>query len=136
MENKNGNIKVKSVSIENNILNVDYDVTENLAEFFNLENKFKVEYGENIEDVPKSIAIIPFVSNVLRIIWLTDSKLEIEELDENYFNSIENTRRAFQSIYPNAKFEGKVEVKKLVNNINKQTEENNSVFLSGGIDSV
>ena len=136
MENKNGNIKVKSVSIENNILNVDYDVTENLAEFFNLENKFKVEYGENIEYVPKSIAVIPFVSNVLPIIWLTDSKLEIEELDENYFNSIENTRKAFQGIYPDAKFEGKVEVKKLVNNINKQTEENNSVFFSGGIDSV
>ena len=127
---------MKNVLIKDNILTVDYDVTENLSEFFNLENKFKVEYGKNIEDVPKSIAIIPFVSNVLPIIWLTDSKLEIEELDKNYFNSIENTRKAFQNIYPNAKFNGKVEVKKLIENENKKEKENCSVFFSGGIDSV
>lgn len=70
------------------MLEVDYDITKDLEDFFNMDNKFKVEYGESIENVPKSIAVIPFVSNVLPIIWLTDSKLEIDELDKNYYDSI------------------------------------------------
>ena len=105
------NIKVEKVNIKENIIHVDYTVSENLQKFFNMENKFKIQYGENIEDVPEEIAIIPFVSNVLPIIWLTNSTLEIERLDENYFKSIEETRKAFQNIYKVAKFEGKIIVK-------------------------
>lgn len=132
-----GNIRVKEVAINDKMLEVDYDITKDLEEFFNIDNKFKVEYGEGIEDVPKSVAIIPFVSNVLPIIWLTDSKLEIEELDKNYYDSIQNTKEAFQKIYPNASFKGNIEVKKIIDNQNSKDEkENCSVFFSGGIDSV
>lgn len=132
------NIKVEKVNIKENIIHVDYTVSEDLQKFFNMENKFKIQYGENIEDVPEEIAIIPFVSNVLPIIWLTNSTLEIERLDENYFKSIEETRKAFQNIYKDAKFEGKIIVKKLVKTQDyiSNEKENCSVFFSGGIDSV
>ena len=125
------NIKVEKVNIKENIIQVDYTVSEDLQKFFNMENKFKIQYGENIEDVPEEIAIIPFVSNVLPIIWLTNSTLEIERLDENYFKSIEETRKAFQNIYKDAKFEGKIIVKKLVKTQDyiSNEKENCSVFL-------
>lgn len=132
-----GNIKVTSIEIKENIISVDYTISEDLKGYFNLENKFKVEYGERIDEVPEEIAIIPFISNVLPIIWLTNSTLEVKKLDEEYFKSIEETRKAFQNIYPNAKFEGKIEVDEIVKIEKRKPEkEVTSVFLSGGIDSV
>ena len=44
-----GNIKVTSIEIKENIISVDYTISEDLKGYFNLENKFKVEYGERID---------------------------------------------------------------------------------------
>ena len=134
---KNRNlIQVKKVIIKENTIEVDYKVSEDLQLFFDLENKFKVEYGENIEEVPEEIAIIPFVSNILPIIWLTNSNLEIEKLDKDYFESIEKTKKAFMQMYPKVKWEGKINVKNIVKSKKKSEEkERTSMFFSGGVDS-
>ena len=76
-------IEVKNVEIENKTIKVDYEVSKELELFFNLDNKFKIEYGEDMTDVPEEIAIIPFISNVLPIIWLTNSCLVVNKLDKN-----------------------------------------------------
>ena len=129
-------IKVEKVNIKENIIEVDYTVSEDLQKFFNMENKFKIQYGENIEDVPEEIAIIPFVSNVLPIIWLTNSTLEIENLDANYFKSIEGTREAFEQMYPKVQWKGNIEVKNIKEFKEKYPrEKRNSIFFSGGVDS-
>ena len=132
-----GKIKVVNIDIKDNTILVDYIISEDLKQFFNMENKFKIEYGENIEEVPEEIAIIPFISNVLPIIWLTNSSLELEKIDEEYFKSINDTKKAFQKVYPNAKFEGKIKVNNIIKNKKKKIKEDVvSVFFSGGIDSV
>lgn len=130
--NTKSNIKIEKVNIKENIIGVDYTVSEDLQKYFNMENKFKIEYGENIEDVPEEIAIIPFVSNVLPIIWLTNSTLEIENIDANYFKSIEETRKAFEQMYPKVEWKGKIEVKKRIQRKRSTGEERNSIFFSGG----
>lgn len=130
-------IEVKNVEIENKTIKVDYEVSKELELFFNLDNKFKIEYGEDMTDVPEEIAIIPFISNVLPIIWLTNSCLVVNKLDKNYYESIQKTKEAFQNIYPNVKFEGEIKVKEIIETkIKNDKEENKSVFFSGGIDSV
>lgn len=132
----NKEIVVKDVVIKENIILIDYDISPNLERFFNMKNKFKVEYGENIEDIPEEIAIIPFISNVLPIIWLTDSTLKVKKLDKNYFNSIEKTKKAFEEMYKNVEWKGKIIVKDLID-VNKKIikKEKTSIFFSGGIDS-
>ena len=130
-------IEVKKVEIHNTTIKVDYEVSKELELFFNLDNKFKIEYGEDMTDVPEEIAIIPFISNVLPIIWLTNSCLVVNKLDKNYYESIQKTKEAFQNIYPNVKFEGEIKVKEIIETkIKNDKEENKSVFFSGGIDSV
>ncbi len=128
-------IKVKKIIKKSNYIMVDYDVSENLIPFFNLDNKFKVDYYQNVECVPDSIAIIPFISNVLPIIWLTDSELIVDELDDNYSKSIDKTRKSFNNMYKTDIFKGKVTVGKTVKNISKNKKKNTSVFCSGGVDS-
>lgn len=129
-----GKIVVKEVKIEKNNIYIDYDVSEDLKEFFNLENKFHADYFEDVSKVPHSVAVIPFVANVLPIIWLTDSTLYLDELDEKYFKTIVKTRKAFNEMYKLDIFKGKVVVKNKVKNVVKK-KENCSVFYSGGVDS-
>lgn len=131
-------IKVKKIVKEGTCIMIDYEVSDSLNEFFDLENKFKVDYYENVEKVPDSLAVIPFISNVLPIIWLTNGTLEIEELDDEYANSINKTRKAFNTMYNTNIFKGKIKIKKRVKNSKKENKnkiKNISVFCSGGVDS-
>lgn len=128
-------IIIKGIKKENSHIKIDYDVSDNLKEFFNLQNKFEVDYYENIESVPDSIAVIPFISNVLPIIWLTNSELVVKELDEKYAKSINKTRKSFNDMYKTNIFKGKITIKKTTINASKRKKENTSVFCSGGVDS-
>lgn len=131
-----GTIKIKEVSNQNNIITVDYDVSEDIIKYFNMDNKFKVEYKEDISKVPEEVSVIPFLTNVLPIIWLTDSVLEIDKIDQSFIESAEDVKKAFIDMYPNAKFKGKIKVK---NHIlipkDDSKEEKSSIFFSGGVDS-
>lgn len=128
-------IVVKKVIKKDSYIEVDYDVSDNLKDFFDMDNKFKVNYYQNIEEVPNSVAVIPFVSNVLPIVWLTNSKLYLDELDYNYSKSINNTRKGFNNMYNTDIFKGKVIVGKEIKNKVPKGKANTSVFCSGGVDS-
>lgn len=127
-------IIVNKVKIDHNKISVDYSVSDALSKYFNLEEEFFVEFEENIEDVPKGIAVVPFVVNVLPIIWLTDSILELRELDETFYYSIDDFKKGYRDMYENVSFKGKVIVKELVDCSYKPTGKC-ATFFSGGVDS-
>ncbi len=126
---------IKNIIKKDKSIKVEYDVTGKLREFFDMNNKFEITYSESIDSVPNSIAIIPFVSNVLPIIWLSNTELIIEELDYNYYKSIDKTRNNFNSMYNTEIFKGIVKVNNKVKNPKSTKKENSSVFCSGGVDS-
>jgi len=128
-------IVVKNIEVEKNDIRIEYKVTEGLKKYFNLENKFHVHYYEDISSVPKEIAVIPFITNVLPIIWLTNSELIVDSLEEKYANSIDKTRQAFNEMYKTNIFKGKITVNKKKKIRPLEVEENVSVFYSGGVDS-
>ena len=79
------NIYIDTISIHQHVIKIHYHVDDNLKVFFNPNIKyFEIEYSCNIESVPTSIAVIPFVTNVLPIVWLTNSTLTIPELDKTF----------------------------------------------------
>ena len=132
---------------ERNTIHYDYVVRGPWAEAFNIdgiqgwfaqasegEYKFFIQYDESIEDVPDSIAAIPFVCNILPILWLYDAELEIDELDLDFFNSLSQVREAYQDMYPNETFAGRVVPRKVVLNTPNQSSKNSLVFFSGGVD--
>ena len=83
-------ISINSVIINQYSIEVCSLIEGDCCQYFNIEkgNSFRREYNENIERVPKNIAVIPFIVNVLPIVWLTDAILEVEELDRTFYNSI------------------------------------------------
>ncbi|MDD4376366.1 MAG: hypothetical protein PHR25_06290 [Clostridia bacterium] len=130
-----GIIKIKSINSENNIVKVNYEVTGDIKKFFN-DSVFFNEYYSDISGVPEEILVIPFVANVLPIIWLTDSTLVIEKIDKTFYNSIDEFKKGFINMYPDAKFKGNIEINELIDcKIDKTKEVKHSIFFTGGVDS-
>lgn len=126
-------IKVKNIVADNNIIRVHYDVGSALEKYFTSVRTFEVEYSENISTVPASVLIIPFVCNVLPIVWLTDSELKLPELDREFYESIPGILKGYRDMSPMLEFKGKVNAQKLIDNHYEPTDEVAALF-SGGVD--
>ena len=112
-----------------------FQVSEHLRQFFSGQ-PFVIDYPEDVESVPDAIAAVPFVCNVLPIVWLTDSILEIPELDEAFFRSIDEVRKGYEEMYPETEFRGEIKVGKIVPCDCPAVPGKCAMFYSGGVDSM
>lgn len=114
-----------------------FHVSTGLKSFFT-DRQFIIEYCINdmpldISSVPNAVLAIPFVCNVLPIIWLADAELVIPELDEDFFISIPAFKQGYIDMYMDATFKGKVTVDTIENNIITRSNRS-ATFFSGGLD--
>lgn len=126
-------VTISSLASTEGKLRVTYQVSPELEKYFSELRVFEAEYTENISNIPASILVIPFVCNVLPIIWLTDAVLELPELDLEFYEAIPNVLEGYRNMSPMLTFKGEVKVDKLVNNSYKPTEKVAALF-SGGVD--
>lgn len=127
-------IKLNRIIKESNTIQYEFSVTKGIKHFFS-EKPFFIEYSENIENVPDAVAAIPFVCNVLPIVWIVNVSLIINELDENFYKCLPAVKNGYQIMYPETPFKGEIEVLKTVSN-NGEITEKCAAFFSGGLDSV
>lgn len=130
----NGKEKIELKKIFRNSGKVDFAFlsTDGLTQFFS-DQPFWIEYPESVDDVPDSILAVPFVCNVLPIVWLTNAELIIPELDEDFYNCIPQIKKGYVDMYPDATFEGKITTKCIKRNTPKQVGRS-AAFFSGGLD--
>ena len=108
-----------------------FAVSEGLQQYFS-GDPFVIHYPVEIDSVPGSILAIPFVCNVLPIVWLTDSILVLPELDKDFFDCIPYVKKGYETMFPESVFAGGVCPDKLVENtING---DGCCAFFSGGLD--
>ncbi len=113
-------------------------VSKDLQKFFTDQNYF-LDYSESIEEVPNAILAIPWLCDILPIIWLSDSEVEIEELDIAFYNCIDEIKKGYQERYPRLSFKGKVTVKNLVDcsyDVDPNSPHGSIACFSGGVDSI
>lgn len=128
-------IKLLKCIKENQLIKYDFSVSEGLKQFFS-NKEFIIRYPEKIEDVPEGIAVIPFVCNVIPIIWITDSELIVDELDEHFYNCLDNVKNGYIAMFPETSFKGKLNVKQIIKNDRPSAKTNCAMFYSGGVDSL
>lgn len=126
-------LRLNTIIKENDQIRFDYNVSDGIKKYFS-NIPFVIEYPDSIETVPDSIAAIPFVCNVLPIIWLTDTELLIPELDKAFYESISGIKQAYAIMYPETEFKGDIIVEKVVENHHGNTGKS-AMFYSGGLDS-
>lgn len=125
-------IQLLDISVKKNTVEYSFRCSPNIRDYFP-EEKMYIEYSTDISKVPKSILAIPFVSNVLPLVWMEKCVLWVEELDRTFYDSIFRLKSAYQELYPNVIFGGRVVSAKLQNNIYNVNRESALLF-SGGID--
>lgn len=126
-------IQLNSIIKRNNLIKFQFSVSDDLKKYFSGKDCM-IEYPESIESVPDSVLAVPFVCNVLPIIWLTNSVLEIDELDKSFYESISEFKKGYIKMFPEASFQGEICVKKLIDNSYDDTGKS-AMFYSGGLDS-
>ncbi|MDK3224165.1 peptidase, partial [Clostridium perfringens] len=112
---KDGYIKLDKIKKTKNRVDYFFSVSDSLKKFINNNNMF-IEYDYYIEDIPNSILVIPFIANILPLIWVVNGILWVEEVDENYYRSLFRIRSAYQDMYQNCDLKGNIITARIVKN--------------------
>ena len=126
-------MEITEVIVNKNVIKIEYIVSGEWKKLFNTDKEFIIEYSKEIENVNKSIAVIPFMTNILPMVWVFDAELFVDELDKEFYDSISGFKNGYIDMYKNINFQGKVYVESIIKN--RQERNNNTVTLfSGGVD--
>lgn len=130
-------IEIKDVLVRKNTVNISFEVGEDLKKYFK-DNKLTITYTVNesdlnLENVPISILVVPLICNILPIIWITDGILYIDEIDEDFYKSINEFKKGYIEMYPQIYFLGDIKVKKIIK-YEPITKGRSATFFSGGVD--
>lgn len=127
-------LQLKNIEFEDNGRKIayDYTVSQKIKKYFDKDHQFYATYDIAVDSTPKSIAVIPFVCNMLPIAWFVDFEIEVDELDVDFYNSMKLVKKEFQKQYPEYELKGKLTSKKLVPN--KIEGEKSAMLFSGGVD--
>lgn len=125
-------INLSNLIIEDNRIQYIYEIKGEWEKFFKNRREYTITYDYELTNVPKSIAAIPFVLNVLPMVWLFNATFIVNSLDQELYNSIVDIKQAYVNMYPQITFGGEI----IVANIIKTQYEGKKIglFYSGGLD--
>lgn len=127
-------IILKKILIKENTVHYSFEVSKELDKYFNTNEMF-ITYNKKIEldDIPISILVIPFVSSIIPIMWLTDSIMWIEEIDKTFYQSLSRIKDAYQEIYDSYPLKGSMIPAKIIDN-DMEIKRKSLILFSGGLD--
>lgn len=135
IDNKSKSIKVKSIQKNNKFIKYDYEISEELEKFFHMDNKLKIEYSIDVSDVPDEIAVIPFITGILPMIYLEDIVVYVDKIDKDFYEAFEPIREGYKQMFPKGNWRGKIVANEVIDNTNNPENNKTSQFFSGGVDS-
>ncbi|MES1224460.1 MAG: hypothetical protein ABUT20_53690, partial [Bacteroidota bacterium] len=109
-----------------------------------LNENFYVHYEDPDIDLSKfdsSITSMPFIMNIISIIWVSGKTYTIESMDETLYESLKKIKEIFKIMYPKTSFNGELIPKRLVHNdfLDPETakihEQDIAMLFSSGLDS-
>lgn len=128
-------ITLDHIFMDKNKTDYFFSVSKELQKYFKKTNHLFFEYNNDLAGIPNSILAIPFVANIVPLIWITDSTLFIDELDKHFYECLNKLKSAYQKMFPNVDFKGEVLVNTIVENSYTPENEAASLF-SGGLDAL
>lgn len=120
-------IVIEDVIVINNRIKCPYSIYGEWSRYFRETRSFFAEYTKQIDRVPKSIAVIPFLCNVLPLVWIFDAEVVIDDIDQDFFECIEAIKQGYVNMYPNVSFKGRITSKKITYN-RQENLDNAAVF--------
>lgn len=112
-----------------------YSVSGEWASCFSTKEPFEVTYPFAMENIPESIRIIPFLSQVIPVSWVCDAEIRVPVCDRDFYDCLEKVKAGYRKMYPMISFGGKLTVDSLEDNRKQEREEKALACWSGGVDS-
>lgn len=128
-------IRLRSIENEGNVLSYDYEISDNLEKFLNINNKLNIEYSTDISGIPTEVSVIPFITGILPMIYLEDVTVYVDKIDKDFYEAFDNIREGYKEMLPDGNWKGKIEAKEIIDNHENATVSKTSSFFSGGVDS-
>lgn len=126
-------IELLEIIKHNEMVTFHFSCTKGLSQFFT-GRKFTIHYPIRIDDVPDSILTIPFLSNVIQLVWVSGSTIIVPSLDKDFYDSLPELKKAYSNMFPEVNFSGNIVSNKIeINRISKKNK--SAMFFSGGVDS-
>ena len=125
---------VENVMVEGNRVTVDYRRTGFMRKLVK-KGPFYAQYDVSIESVPVSLAVIPFLSAVSPVAWVSGSEVVVDKVDEVFIYSLRRVREAFRGFYPGLRFTGSVKGE-IVSPEEVTGSHRSGLLFSGGVDSI
>lgn len=127
-------VVIEDIKVIANRLECAYTVSGEWKRYFKIPYTFFTEYSRSIDTVPSSVAVIPFLCNILPVVWIFDGEVVLEDIDKDFYDSIEEFKQGFINMYPELSFKGRITPSKVTENIQEDSNKS-AVFFSGGVDS-
>ncbi len=132
---------ITSFKVEDNTVHIG--IEKGFVEAFLDEESFFATYDEAVPvaELPFAISTIPFITNVITIVWISGNRYTIAEMDRDLYHALKKIRkRVLPRIYPHTAFKGRLKPRLLVDNtsaeFNKMDPTKKAALLfSGGVDS-
>lgn len=132
---KNNKILVKNILVNNDRVEYVLEIIGDVKKYFNQDTNMFIEYGENIESVPKGVLVIPLLSNILPIAWFSNCEIIVDEIDKNFYECIENIKQGYIDMHTNATLKGSLLANSIID-YSYDVTNNTATFFSGGVDSL
>lgn len=126
------NLILKSISVNENIVEYEFTVTSGLERFFKSRTLF-CRYNVDLTNVPDSILAIPFVGSIAGLCWLENFALWVPEIDRSYYDGLRNVKWAYAEMYQDHPMKGRLIPAKLVENT-FQSDDKAILLFGGGVD--
>ncbi len=104
-----------------------------------LKDDFYVSYEKDIdlEQFDYSIVTLPFIMNVISLVWISGKEYHIDAMDREIHESLQRIKQIFKVMYPKTPWNGRLIPKKLIDHTPTAatTDETMALLFSGGLDS-
>lgn len=112
-----------------------YEVSGEWSNCFRREKPFFVEYPFDLERVPESVRVVPFLSLVMPVAWVYDAEVRVPSCDRDFHDCLKAVRNGYRAMYPMVRFAGKLVAERRERN--RRAKRRGSKVLacfSGGVD--
>lgn len=131
---------ITSVKVEKNVIKIS--INEDFKRKY-LHGDFYARYEKdiNLEKLDYSVQILPFIMNIVSIIWISGKTYSVKSLDQKVYESLKTVKKIFKTMHSKTKWKGKLIPRKLVNNSftnpihDNEDKEHVALLFSGGLDS-
>ena len=129
-------MKVLASEVSGERIVYHYEVSGPWAVYFNTGNTFEITYPFDMEAVPESIRVLPFLAQVIPVSWVCDAEITVPECDADFCDCLDAVKDGYRKMYPMISFKGALITRKAAHKPAGSKELQTLLCFSGGVDAL